>query len=569
MKIVPLFKQRYSKIIIAASLLLIIFGYVSNNLFWGVESPIYFYRDSIMNIHWAVYYGKQLRNEELAYRPDLFQLLEDNNINRDTNIYYGEGYSDIFKGPISKKEKINISQLLKFHHPPLWFVFLGSLFWVFAFKLWVIYLAQTILGGVTIWLTYLVAKKNYSATTGLLSAFILSTLPSFLIITRQGFLETMVCPVMLIGVMLVERILKYPLKRVYYILFGLICGIGLLVKSAFLPYIIIFFLVIFTFGDKRKIFCLSFLRNLLISTILIVLIALPWYIYAHESLLDYSISSIDKGRTHSLLDIKSIFVMLPILKNVQLGDVLFILLILLLIRFCVKMKLPVFHLIFFLICGYLFTVLLPHAVIVRHFSPFLPLVIILICCGIIDLTRFKRWIIASLVILGFIHGYGWMIPWLPQLDQMRYFYDDIGTKKVKHPYSIYAANINSNNPFSSFVPLPKMRQREIYNKIKEIPFSSGLRLIKIINSNKHILEAKTLAGALSLYSMFESYPLIVESPDITKYKIFKDRIWVFLRNAGENVDLPSIDGERLRLKYVVSVPLTPMIICDIFRENRY
>lgn len=564
------FKQRYSRVIIPIVLLLIILGYVTNNLFWAARSPIYFYRDSITNIHWAVYYAKALRNEGLAYRPDLMQILQSHNINRDSNIYHREEYSNIFKGPITKKKRITVEDLLKFHHPPLWFMFLGSLFAIFGFQLWVIYFAQTILGGITIWLTYLVVRRICSSSVALLSAFILSTLPSFLIITRQGFLEAMVCPMLLIGVILVDCILKYPSKRVYYVLFGFVCGTGMLIKSSFFLYIIMFFLVIVVFADKRRICPLSFFKNFLISIILMILIAAPWYIYAYKTILFYIFASIDKGRSVFLFHPKYIFGILPILKNVQLGSILFVLFIIGIIRHWVKPKSNMSYLIFFLICGYLLTFFLPFVSIVRYFSPFLPLVILVICYGIMDLPRFKRWVIVCLLIFGLIRGYGWFFPNFFQADQMSYFYDDIGTKKVKHLFSISATDINSNSLLSSFAPLPNMEQRVVYNTIKNIPSSSGLKLVKIIYSNRYSLEKRTLAGALSLYSIFESFPLIIENSKLklAKHRFIKDRIWIFLRNSDENITLPTLGKGKIRLKYIDSVSLSSMAMCDIFSEDR-
>jgi hypothetical protein len=553
------FKQRYSKIIISVGLSLIIFGYILNNLFWGIKSPIYFYRDSIMNIHWAVCYGKTLRNEVSAYHPDLFDILESNHIKRDSNIYYPEEYSKIFKGPIAKKEKITIKDLLKFHHPPLWFTFLGGLFAVFGFQIWIIYFAQTILGAITIWLTYLAAKKILSPTTGLLSAFILSTLPSFLIITRQGFLEAMICPMVLIGIMLVDYILKNPIRLAYYLILGFVCSIGMLIKSTFFIYSISFFIVIIVFVDKKRISYSLFLKNLIFSIVLNIFIALPWYIYAYESFLYYFITSLCKGRAQFLLDPKNILIIFNIL-NGQLGSILFILLIIEIIYFCFKPRLNVTSLTFFLILGYLLTIFLPLAV--RHFSPFLPLATMLICYGITDLSRFKQWIITGLIIFGLIRGYGWFFPNFFQTDQMSYFYDDTGIKEVKHSYSIYVTDINSRL-FSSFAPLPDMQQKTVYNTIKEIPTLSGLKLAKIINPDAHILEAKTLAGALSLYSMLESYPLIIEDPNITKYRPFRNRIWIFLRSSGNSI----INIKDAELNYITNVPLSYTVSCDIFRED--
>jgi len=567
LRYLQIFKQRYSKIVISIGLLFIIFGYVGNNLFWGRESPIYFITDSIDNIHWAILYGKLLRNEGLVFHPDLFEILQDkdiNNIEFSRVLYYPE-YVNLFKDKILQQKKINASDILKFHYPPLWFMFLGGLFAVFGLQLWVIYLAQSLLGAITIWLTYLVAKKIYSPAAGLLSAFALSTLPYFLIMTRQGFLEVMLCPMILIGIISVHCILKYPLKRIYYIFFGLICGVSTLIKSSSLIFIIVFFLVITVFVDKRKINYLSLFKNFFISSILMLLIALPWHIYAHESFLYYITAILEKCKDAHLSNLKDILVLLPMLKNAMLGVVFFVLFILGIIRFCIKPKLVMSFLLVFFICSYIFTLFMPFIIIDRHFSLFLPLPIILICCAIMDLSKFRRWMVFFILIFGLIRGYGWLVPKFSQLDTMRYFYYEITSVNIPNENRIYVTDINSNNLFSSLAPLPRWQQRAVYAEIKKIPSSYGLRLIRIIDSDKkHILEKMTLSGALSLYSLFEGYPLIEEEPSLNLYKSFQDSIWIFLKSPDININFSSMDEEKVKLKHISEVFLSPTIICDIF-----
>ena len=273
-------------------------------------------------------------------------------------LYYQE-YSEIFKGPFISKEKIDIRDLLNSHHSPLWFILLGSLFAIFGFKLWVVYFAQAFLGALTIWLIYLLGRKTCFPSVGLLSAFILPTLPSFLIITRQGFLETMMCPIMLIGVILAYRLLEEPSMRLNYIIFGFICGIGMLVKSTFFVPVVLLLLIVIVivFADRKKIDTSWLLRNCSFSFIVMILIILPWYAYAHRTFLDYFMTGIDKGRGQFLFDIRNIFTVLPIIKNAQLGNFYFFLFITAIVSFGINPKpKKVVCLIFFLIPGYLIRV---------------------------------------------------------------------------------------------------------------------------------------------------------------------------------------------------------------------
>lgn len=560
--------QRYNKKIIArVCLAFIMFGFIGNNLFWGAKSPVYFYRDSIMNINWAVYYGKMLKNEKLAYRPDLFRLLEKKKVQRDTNIYYREEYGNIFKGPILKKEKVDLSDLLRFHHPPLWFIFLGGLFAIFGFYSWVVFLGQGIIGVMAILVTYFVGKKICSVSAGLFSAFVLSTLPSFLNICRQGFLETALLPLVLTGIILVDCILKYPLKRINYIFLGLICGVGMLTKTTFSLFVVLFFLIIAIFVDKKKIGYSVFLKNLLIAVILILVLLLPWYMYARGLLYEDIISNFHKGGSQKIIDFGSLFTLLPLIKNVQLGFIFFAVFILGITYFCIKPRFSASYLIAFLFFGYIFVILVPIAVISRYFSPFLPLITVLISCAVVDIPRFKRIIIIFLIGVSFAHGYGWFaLGVFSRADQMIYFYDDIGVK-YNRKYPVYSVDIKSSKLFSSYIPLPIMQQKAVYSIIKEISSPSGLKLIKITWSDKHILEARTLAAGLSLYSMFESFPLIIENPSPYQHEFFSGRIWLFVRGLNEDIEsFLNINKKKSKTRYIRSIFLSPAIICDIFLE---
>ena len=558
--------QRYSRIIILISLLTIISGYIANNLLWGLRSPIYFYRDSLMNIQWAVHYGKFFRNERLVYNPDLVQVLQEKNIQRDTNLYYREEYNETLKGPISGKKKITLQDLLKFHHPPLWFIYLGSFFAIFGFQSWAIFIAQAILGGITIWLTYILGKKVCSVPVGVVSAFMLSTLPSFLSLTRQGFLEAMVLPVLLLAIIYIDYILKYPSKRIYYLIFSSVCIIGILAKSIFFLYVLLLIVIAIIFSDKK--YLRRSIYNFSVSIGTIILASLLWQLYNHEKLSFYYNMAIDKGMAQTLFNPGNIINMLLVLKNVQLENVLFILFILAVVIFYIKGRpANISYVVFFLIFGYVIIIFMPFAVIVRHFSPFLPLVIIVTCSVLMSFKYVRLHTIVFLLVFSLVRGYGWLIPNFPLLDQKLYFYDDIGTKRVKHSYSIYARDVEPHS-FSAFAPLGPLRQRAIYGAIKKISSFSGVRVVRIIGPGKYAFEKKFLGGALSLYSIYENYPLIVEGPYREQYTPFEDRIWIILRDSEKDVDFSKGTlRDSSRLKYITGVLLSAKVMCDIFKEN--
>jgi len=184
-----------------------------------------------------------------------------------------------------------------------------------------------------------------------------------------------------------------------------------------------------------------------------------------------------------------------------------------------------------------------------------------------DLSKFGRLILPFLLIFSFVRGYGWLIPKISRLDTMRHFYYEIVTMDVLNENRVFVEDINTSNPFSSFAPLPRWKQRAVYDEIKKIPTLYGLKLVKVKGTDKkHVLEKRTLSGALSLYGMLEDFPLIIEEPDYKFHGSVKDRIWVFLRDSDKDINLPNTDEKETKLKYVTSVFLSSAVTCDILIE---
>ncbi|MBN1872240.1 MAG: glycosyltransferase family 39 protein [Candidatus Omnitrophica bacterium] len=567
-KAFELSKVRQRRIAVAIILSLIILFYIASNLLWGMRSPVYFYRDSIMNINWAVYYAKAMRGEGMAYRPDLIRILKDNDIIRDYNIYYSEAYSDVFMGPIGGNERIEVGDLFKLHHPPAWFLFLGSLFALFGFKVYVIYLAQSILGAVALWAMYVVGKRMHSSSLGLFSAFLLSTLHFFLFVTRQGFIETMLYPVVIMSFMLCRSILTSPSKLGNYFFLGAIFGFGMLIKASYAIFIIIFFIVLAFFLILKRSPKVAILRNVIISAIVMAIMALPYYSYVIDKLWPYAVSMFVKGETNYYFSPADIFGLFFILKTL-LGQVLTVVFIFTLVYSLARPRLPLSFLAAFVAFGCIFTISLPLSLNVRHYTLFLPFIILLICRSIMDMGSFKKIAVASLVVFGLVRGYGWLMPHVFKGDSMEYLYDEIGTKDTKQGFHVYPRGVEYSNPFFSFAPLPPLDYRTVYDIVRGIEGRAGLKVVNIISSGApYKMETKGLAGALSLYSLIENVPLIIEGGGAAFRHPFKDRVWIIARGRKDAIDKSRLYKERnVDTRYVDSVFLSPTIICDIFIEG--
>lgn len=557
------FGRKYKKNIIFIILTVIVISFFGNNLWWAKESPVCFYEDSLCNMLWAVYFGKYFKQDNSTCKPELVRILQEYTI--DGGVAYSSEYNDFFRGPICAG-KITLKRLLNFHLPPLWSMFLGVIFALFGFHLWVFYFAQSLLGAATIIATYFLGKKIHSSSLGILSAFILSTLPDFISVIRQGFLEVMITPVLLLGMIAVIRIINNPLRKKHYIFLGVVCGIGMLIKNTFLLYNFVFLFVITGFIGRKVNY-----RNILIVIGIMFFVPLWWHICAYREVTDYFNLALLKSRIYQIYpDYSHVFYML---KNIQLGNIFFIFFAVGVIYFFRKAKTKNLLAVFiFVFLGYVFSYSSSLAVIVRHYYPFLPFLTFIVCYGILNLGRFKRYVIIGVLFFGFFQGYGWLMLKSPWLDQMQHFYYQVGVRKISHFFVFYAGDINSNKLFSIFSPLPNMRQKEVYETIKGIPSLSGVRIVQIQDlGGGDTLERRALCSYLTLQSAFEGYPLIVEHifcpSRFMDTMICEDRIWIFLRGYRDIIDAPRRINSPDNLTYIKSISFSSQLRCDLFKEK--
>jgi len=127
--------------------------------------------------------------------------------------------------------------------------------------------------------SYYIGKKIHDVEAGLLTAFIVSTIPVYNFLMRDYLIDYALSSIIALGFMLLLysdhfRNLKYSL------LFGVVSGLGLLLKWTFVVYLtiptflsLIFFLKCEVYEARR----ISNIKNIILCFLIALLIAASWY----------------------------------------------------------------------------------------------------------------------------------------------------------------------------------------------------------------------------------------------------------------------------------------------------
>jgi hypothetical protein len=141
---------------------------------------------------------------------------------------------------------------------------------------------------ILVWATFGIGKRLYNDLTGLLAAFLVSVYPYITHMANTFVIDLALTSMVTLGIYLYLRSEDFT-KRWPSILFGVVCGIGVLVKWTY-----IFFLAgpllytgwrFFTATVEKK----QVRQNIILAKALALIIALPWYTYNLVRFVRYSI----------------------------------------------------------------------------------------------------------------------------------------------------------------------------------------------------------------------------------------------------------------------------------------
>ncbi|KPK39170.1 MAG: hypothetical protein AMJ78_08910 [Omnitrophica WOR_2 bacterium SM23_29] len=159
-----------------------------------------------------------------------------------------------------------------FFRGPLYPLFLISIYFIFGENLYAIQFVHSLLGALTCFIIYLIAKGVFDRKTAIISAVIFTFYPLFIWYTARIWTETLLTFLVSILVLCLIEFLKSPSKAGAFLV-GIILGVINLCKSILLLFPIFLFLVLLVLFWHRK-------KDVLIAICIIVmfmsLVIAPW-----------------------------------------------------------------------------------------------------------------------------------------------------------------------------------------------------------------------------------------------------------------------------------------------------
>ena len=231
-----------------------------------------------------------------------YPQVDDSQIYYDTakNLAEGKGYS-FTTTDVSQKlpEYFKPSHIPNTYYqnfyPPIYSSFLGILYRFFGISILVYAIPQIILGTMSCYLTYVIAKEIFSSKVGLLAGFLISIYHPIVWWTSYIRAETLFIFLLLLAILFLIKAVKNDLDIKNTILSGVFLAISCLCRTAilYLPiFIVFYFIIVFFRKDKKRLLCgiIIFLLSFYVSL-------LPWAYRNHTVFNNFSITSSDAWAT--------------------------------------------------------------------------------------------------------------------------------------------------------------------------------------------------------------------------------------------------------------------------------
>jgi len=207
-----------------------------------------------------------------------YPQIDDSQIYYDTakNLAEGKGYSySTTDVPRELPEYLKPSPISNTYYqnfyPPIYSSFLGLLYYFFGTSILVYAIPQIILGTISCYLTYVIAKEAFSPKIGLLACFLLSIYHPIVWWTSYIRAETLFIFLLLVAILFILKAVKNNLDIKNTVVSGIFLAVSCLCRTAvlYLPiFIVFYFIIVFFRKDKKRllygiaIFLLSFYLSL-------------------------------------------------------------------------------------------------------------------------------------------------------------------------------------------------------------------------------------------------------------------------------------------------------------------
>lgn len=304
------------------------------------------------------------------------------------------------------------------YYPPIYHLSALPFMAFFNYSLSVACLVNLLYLLILIWATYGIGKKLYNEHTGSLAAFLVAVYPYIVHITNTFVIDLALTSMVTLGIYLYLRSEDFT-KKWPSILFGAVCGIGVLVKWTY-----IFFLAgpllytgwrFFTVKADKK----NIRQNIIIAKAIALVIALPWYTFNLIRFIRYSIRFSGIGANEGDPVILSLSSWLYYGKNLllQVQPVFLVLFIIGLVVYLVTWKRQNKVLLWWIAVPYIILTLIRNKD-ERYTLPFLAAISIISCFWLVNIRKdVIRYILVSLVMVFGITQY-----FVTSFDQVSYYY---------------------------------------------------------------------------------------------------------------------------------------------------
>lgn len=155
---------------------------------------------------------------------------------------------------------------------PLYPLFLALIYLVFGENLFAVQVIQSVLGALTCFIIYLIAKNIFDKKTAVISAIIFALYPLFLWYTARIWVETLFIFLLSILVLWLIKFMRYP-SNTKALELGIMLGIINLCKSVLLLFPVVLLFVFLAISWHRK---KEALVNICLVVISMFLVIAPW-----------------------------------------------------------------------------------------------------------------------------------------------------------------------------------------------------------------------------------------------------------------------------------------------------
>ena len=325
-------------------------------------------------------------------------------------------YRDVLRDPASHLCR----DLLKVtgYYPPLYHLSTLPFLAFFGYSISSACLVNLLYLLILVWSTYGIGKKLYNDLTGFLAAFLVATYPYIVHMTNTFVIDLALASMVTLGMYLYLRSEDFT-KRWPSILFGLACGIGVLIKWTYG-----FFLIGPVFYSVGKAIRMrkvqpEVLRNTGMGLAISIFVALPWYGYNLIKFVRYSIRFSGIGANEGDPVILSLAGWLYYAKNLllQVQPIYLALFIVGILVYLVTWKRQHKLLLWWIAVPYVILTLIRNKD-ERYTLPFLAAVSIISCFWLVNIKKeVIKFVLVSLVVVFGITQY-----FVTSFDQVGYYY---------------------------------------------------------------------------------------------------------------------------------------------------